>query len=411
MLSKDNVKMSEMWRGEGVSDDRDVLLCPAARFIVAGVRRGDVLDMSRGEVSVRAAVIQVVGEESLMFQVLGRPNESEQSSGLSDMPPGEVTVVLSRVLEDPCQTCDKLFAPREQDHIHCPGCNAVVPFNPAGIINCPACIEGMIQRLIGGVHVENTVPIFNGKRTITIHAKTVGESDEIQEWQDAVMSANKNFTTQYILDETKKAAVAIAVNDDGHGKSPRDLCATLPPEATPIDRITVMMKHFKSFPAAYFNAVMVQVGQLDALLEDACKYAIKDEPSEEELMVLGEQVAIGPYPVLGRVSLWDGKVQITFTSPSLEAIDDANAFAENFIQAHKSRMFEGRAKFIVSFARLVAHFRGDHMTRFGEDSTFDERLDYLMSIPMSLYYLYLAAGNVWQHRLNKSSETSILGKS
>jgi hypothetical protein len=346
-----------------------------------------------------------------MFHVLERLEGSEQTSGLSDMPPGDVEVILSRVLDDPCPVCDEAEAPRELDHVHCPGCNAVVVFNSAGIINCQACIDKMIDRLAVGVHIEETVPIFGGKRTIVIHSRTVGECDEIQEWQDALMSANANLTTQYVLDETKKVAVAVAVDDDGQGAAPRDLCATLPPEATPIDRITVMSKHFKSHPAAYFNAILVQVGKLDSLMEDACKYAIKDVPTETQLMILGEQVAIGPYPVLGKVALWGGKVNLTFTSPSLEALDDANAFAENFIQAHKKRMFEGRAKFIVSMASLAAHFRGDHITRFDEDSTFDERLNYLLTIPMPLYYLYLAGGNVWQLRLNKSSEAEVLKNS
>lgn len=403
------VNMSYIWDGDGVTDDRDVLTCPMARFTLIGARRGDVVELTRGNITVRCAVLKVMSDESLVFQSIDRTQESEQSPGIASIPPGDVGVVLTRRVEKPCAQCPK-GSPRELDHLHCAGCNTVVEYNESGIVNCDECINSMIAQLCMSTHVSREVPLFKGKKTISIHARTVSECDSIQEWQDSIIIDNRTISTQYVLDESKKASVAFAVDDDGNGNNPRQLLDEADKDIKPAERVNLMMKHFKGHPVAYFNAIMTAVGQLDSVVEDACKYAIKDAPTEEELMLLGEQIAIGPYPVLGKVGVWDDKITLTFTSPMLEAVEDANAFAENFIQAHKDKMLEGRAKYIFGLAMLAVHFRGDHMRQFKEDSTFGDRLNYLLTLPMALYYLYLAAGNIWQHRVHKASGADILGK-
>lgn len=387
--------MAPLWEGEGlIEKDNDVLTCTLARFVLTGVKSGDLVGLTSD------------GEERL-YRILQAPNDDQlQYDG--DVKAGVYKVRVLREVNEPCEVCKKLGHLKEATHLHCNTCRAEVAINDERRVNCIKCILEMRKRLARGGSIVTSMSLFGGKKTIVIHARTVAEGDQIQEFQDRMIKQNPDMTLGFVLDESRKAAVAMSLDNDGDGRSPRDMIVK-PGEVQAADQVAIMMKHFRGMSAPYYNAIHSAVGMHDSLLDDACRDRVNDDVTEDDLLRLSEDLALNRQPTEGTVSVWGDEITLIFAAPSTDDIDDGNAFAENFIRSSRETILDVRAKFIVALARLAVYFRGDNTVRFDSDSTFEERINHLLALPINLFYVYQDACLVWQRRLARASEVEVLG--
>jgi len=397
--------LSTLWSGEGVLDDKDRLTCPLARFVTLGVVPGDLVDLKSTSGNGLVKVLQVEGEETLTIEDL---NEALSYTGTTE---GPFEVKVQRIIDKPCPMCQKLGRPKESDHLHCVRCQAERPLNDKGG-HCQACIKWARQELVQHLRFEMEFPLFRGKVKVKLHARSVTECDSMQEWQDRMLLDNPKLSTNFVLENSAKAALAIALDDDGYGAKPSDLVN----EGTPDDpyvRLPIMMKHFKGMSDAYYKALLTSLHRLDTLVEDACVYKIDAKYTEEQLMELAERLALKrpDEEVTGAITLFDGLEVLTFRVASTEEIEEAEQFTEAFIQGNRGKMLDGRGVFVKALARLACIFMEDSKAGFDGSTPFAEKLGYLMTLPMPLYYLYLAAGRIWMQRVREASEPEVLGNS
>lgn len=394
-----------LWQGDGVINERDLITCPLGQFMSKGVQVGDRVELTTAEgASYSTVVLQVESEESLTVGEVAR--EPLVAPGGSTVLP---TVKVSRLVKEPCPICREAGEVAATDHFHCMWCRTKrVP--DERVANCPTCIAEMRAKLIQSNQVVERFEVLRGKRTIVLHGRSVSESDSIQEVQDQSIILNPKLSMFFYSEDAAKLALAYALDDDGTGKNP----AMLVQEGTPTEatvRLPIMIKHFRGMNDAYYKAILRCLHRLDTLIEDACIERIEDPSTDEDILELAEQLATSIEEVTGEVSIFGGRETLVFAAPSRELVDEANAFAEQFIQANQGKCLKGRERFIYGLARFVAYFRADSKAIYGSDSGFNERIAYVMSLPMPLYYLYLSAAGVWQRRLNRASEVTTLGNS
>ena len=406
-----------LWEGQGIINVKDTVFAPLGRFVSAGVQTGDTVilkDVADPAVVETTEVIQVDGEDRLFVKPNPLTATSYQMADGTTVTTGtrELMVQVVRPVAKPCPVCKADGVVAESDHLHCPRCKAHKPVDEKGLpadgrTHCIDCVQRAREMLAKSNHFQETVPMFGGKLPVTVHARTVQECDFMQEWQDRLIIETPQATTQWVLDESSRAALALGLDDDGKGNCPRNMVAGTTDD--PSVRIPLICRMFKDYNAGVYRAMLAALDRLDSLVEDACVYRIEEEPTEEELLVLADALATSEGEVRGTVSIWDGLEVITFAAPSQSELDEANSFAEAIIQANKGKILDGRARFLITLARLAANFRGDSKQHFDEEATFDERLNYLFTLPMPMYYLYIHAGNAFNKRVARASELDVLG--
>lgn len=432
MATMRDVELSLLWQGDGELKGDDTLLAPMALFIARGVVPGDAVELtSPAGKQMMVEVLAVSTDDALIVHATPGPDQVE-----AVLPVGPVSIRVLRRMDRPCPVCERkgvvkeLIAARVGEevtltHLHCSWCEAEMSADH-GTINCEGCMATVRERLLRDhTDLDQEMKLFGGKRVIKVRPRTVEDGDAIQSFQDAMVLGNPGLSTQYVLNETKKAALALTLEDDGQGKKPSDLVTAT--DMTPRQRVLLMGKHFKGMNQGYYNALLSALGRYEALIEDACRYRIDETYPEEELLILSEAIATSPTPVTGTVSLWDGAETLEFVVPTTDQLEEADAMAETIIQENKDHMMEGRAKFIIAWCRTACHFKGDSKVTFKEETTYipgpdgkpvpytvnglEERMQYIGTLPIALYYLYLSASNVWQRRVARASDVEVVGKS
>lgn len=416
--------LTSIWEGQGSVEVKDTLRCPLGRFLTLGVRPGDTvlvaLQSKPGEVEA-TTVIQVDSEDSLFVRATPLTGAwAQDEAGGSTVGPRELIVAVQRELTSVCPVCAKGGHVSEANHVHCPRCKTKRKLvmsddgktweTEDGKSHCEECVTKVREQLIKSNDYVESMTIFGGKRTVTVHARTVRECDYMQEWQDRMIIEQPQATTQWVLDESARMALGLALDDDGAQTCPRSLV----PEGEhddPYIRLPLISRHFKNYNSAVYRAMLQALDRLDSLIEDACADRITDDQDDQAILELADALATSDTEVVGNVTIWGGLEMLRFAAPSQADLDEANAFAEAMIQANKGRILDGRSRFLIALARLAAGFRGDGKRSFDEHDDFNDRLNYLFGIPMPMYYLYIQAGNVFNRRVAKASELEVLGNS
>jgi hypothetical protein len=427
-----DVDFSIITAGFGTADERDHLSIVGGLFLVRGVQPGDTLFFEDGAGNQHyAAVLQVNSDDVLVYQPLVRPPDPPRPVGPTDLPnvpgaagptelppaspidipPGEYMVRVARYIVQPCPICQKNELAREIDHMHCNWCLTEIPLDHA-TVNCPACIQAMRQRLVKERSIQQKMTMFGGRRQITVHALTVFEGDQAQELQEAFVIGAPGVprpSQGFVFDEVKKAQLALGLDDDGLGQKPAGLVQG--GVISNLNELRVAMKFFKSMTQAQYRGIHTCMAALEALVQEACRYKIDDTLGEEELLGLADDLAHATGPVYGTVALFDGIEHLTFCDPLEELIEEADNWTENFRTLNQNNLLEGRYNFFKSMSRVAAVFRRDGKVAFTEESTHQERLAYLSSLPTPYYYLYLAASNVFARQVAQANRVEVLGNS
>lgn len=441
MATNTEVDLAILWTGHAVADERDHLVAPDGRFLLKGVRPGDFLTFQASDGSeLFATVLQVNTDQLLVYQPSVRPaglsdfpddgrsvgpggpvgstdlpsgdaggRTEPPSADAIDIPPGEYVVRVCRYVKESCPICAKSELVRDIDHMHCAWCQKEIPLKHE-TVNCPSCIAWMRQRLVKEPVITQEMSLFGGRRKIRLHMMTVMESDQVQEYQEGFIIANPMTSTGWVFEETRKAQIALMLDDVGDGEGPRSLLVEDPMRVAQDGGETqVLVKFFKGMNQGLYRAIVSTCMMLEALVTEAARCKINDELADDELLALAEECATNIEPVYGMISIFDGTEALGFVDPTVEMIEEADNWTEEFKQRNQNRMLEGRYNFIKAMSRLAASFRRDSKASFGPDSTHKQRLGYLMKLPHPYYYTYLTAANVFQRRIAKASEVQVLG--
>ena len=400
--------------GEGVLDLKDRLSCSLGRFYTLGARQGDGVRLTTPDgKEAYGRVLQVASDTTLVLDGLPEVGFVSLFGG------GDQVFVKAEVLRlvgDTCGVCELAGKTAESDHRHCLMCNAEMAIAPEGaplLANCDDCIKAAREKLLRTNTIARDFSLFGGKLKVSVHSRTIEEGDFIQEWQDQFKRELGGRTTAFFFDEVAKSALAIVLDNDGEGGRPM---AIAPEDMDAKQAVPLAMKHFKDFPESRYKLTLSCMSRIDKLVEEACFYRIEDKSTKDELMELAEQLATSKAPVTGVVKLWDGLEALTFCDPKKERADEADAFAELIIANYRQHggpgaqeMSDARKTFTKSVCRLAAKFVGDSKGRFTPETPFQERLTYLMTLPIPLYYLYIAAVNVWDARVVKAGSVEVVG--
>lgn len=405
MQQRDKVTV---WGGEGLVSEKDALECHAARFVAYGITTNDAAYVELIEAAAEEQPTRPRGVAVAILKV-----EDETTLILGDVPTWlqqvPVKVEIWRWVAQPCVVCKKTNVVRESDHYHCIRCKSEMPLSTK-TAHCEKCLDYVRDKLIRANGFTEEVTLFGGRRIARVHAKTVEEGDAIQEWQDAVLKDMPHASIAYMSEASSRMALTLALDDDGFGRSPRQ---SLTPDGptTGVDQLLLMSKFFRGMNDGYYKGLLMGLLHVDLLVCEACEETLAEEVKEDEILVLTERLAtMSPEEeVTGTVKIFNGKETLLFACPKTDDMDGANGFAEELLQGDRDVITEARGKFLVAVSRLAAHFRGDSKVKFDAESTFSERLTYLMGIPQPLYYLYLSAAGVWQGRIAKAADVGLLG--
>lgn len=430
MSTNKQMDMSIIWAGYVSVDVQDRLVSSEGRFLTRAVQPGDTVFLQKDDETEHfAEVLQINTDDLLIFQALVGPPDPPPSGRTNlpndgmiaerpasppaepvDIPPGEYIARIARYVTMPCPICRKADKVREIDHIHCNWCLNEMSLGGERV-NCEACIAKMRARLVKERTISQEMTIFGGKRKIKLHALTVMEGDRAQQYQESFIIGNPGLSIGYVGEEVKKAQVAMMIDDDGHGQKPMDLVSAEPDKVLPDAELRVAVKFFKSLNMATYRGMISCATSLEALVKEACLYRIEDEPDDQELMMLADELVNSEELVHGTVPLFDGIEMLTFCVPTVEMVEEADNWAENFKQENASKMLEGRYGFIRDMSKLAAWFRRDSKTGFDETSVHGQRLAYIASLPTPYYYLYLSASRVFERRVSRANEVQVLGNS
>jgi len=407
--------------GEALLDLKDRLVSPTARFHTLGAQAGDLVDLI-GPSGQHAAgrILRVVSETTLVIE--GQPEMGfgalfggdPREDGVGDEIVVQCTVV--RLVAEPCRHCEEQGVPAESDHRHCLSCRERIPLaRDTRYANCDVCIRGMRARLVAGNAIDQEYAMFNGKLKVKVHARTAEEGDFVQEWQDHFQRELGGRTTAYFLDEVAKACLAVVLDDDGNGNRP--MAVVEDPDLDAKIAVALAMKFFKDQRESRYKLTLSCMSRLDKLVEEACFYRIVEKDTKQQVEALAEQLCTSTGPVTGEVELWDGMERVTFWDPTKELSDEADGYAETMIAAYLAssrgvlHMSDARKTFTKTVCRLACRFVGDSKVSYQPTGDFKQRLGYLLSLPLPLYYLYMTAANVWDRRVLRAGSPEVVGNS
>jgi hypothetical protein len=409
--NQQSIKLT-IWAGEGALSEDDLVTCPLARFRTLGIRSGDIAVLKAMDYDSdikQTTVLQVEGEDYLRVGSSALPGPD----GGPAVFPLRVMMGIMREVMDPCPVCQGEGKAEPSDHGHCLQCRVKTPADGQGS-HCDACVLLARQALVKSNVFTQESTLLRGKLKAVLKAKTVGDHDKGIEWQDHLLIAGGyDAPSQYVIDLTAKAMLALAIVDDGNGSSPSAL-VDKEAKLSSGQEIEVMMKAFATMPDAVYRVLLSRMHRIDTLVEDACRGVVIPEPTEEEVLELADRIFTSKgQPIYGRIPLWDGLETVTVVDPPHEALQKADDWASEFIKSCREDggILEGRARDIAAQAKVAACFRGDSKASFDENSDFMERLAYVQSLPKAVYYLYLNISGHWKTRCFKATEPDTLGNS
>jgi hypothetical protein len=299
-------------------------------------------------------------------------------------------------------------------HRHCQWNGSILPDGYIGNYSDDARTM-MEQMLLATGQARLSFPIARGKKTVRMHVLTFAENDAVREWQDDFLRKNKDASDVVYFEQQTRAHLALALDDDGNGKSPALALANVDVNKFSIfQQLLLRMAHFGQYPDAFYRKLTDISARIDGLAEEVCAQRIDDDISEDDLLQLGEDL-VHSEPVLQAIKVFGGRSELYFTAVNKDVIDAADKWAESIItQIRKEQggdVLTVRENELRSIARFAAEFRGDARVSFDESSTFDERLGYLTELCHPLWNMYLHAGNVWRQRAHRAMGVDTLGKS
>jgi hypothetical protein len=322
-----------------------------------------------------------------------------------------IDLQIWRTLERACPVCERAGLFEESDHKHCELTRERLSLSYPHAFS-PAQRERAMKELLETGAFSMVVPLFNAKRKVAIHSTTFAENDAKREWEQEFIGTAKDYSITYYAEHEARVHAAYALDDDGSGNSPFKALTedhkNLPSPA----RTKLMAAFFKDYSDSAYRILLEQIRRMDSLIEEVCAENLADHYTEAELLNLCEDLATN-CKVLSEVRYFNGQGKVFFTNAGMEQVDRAREWADNLTREvrkeNNGMILRPRAQDIETLALLATEFRGDQRQRFTDDSAFEDRVAYLMELPMPLFYLYVRAGNIWRLRTFKAAEPAMVG--
>lgn len=323
-----------------------------------------------------------------------------------------VELQIWRDVNKPCGICARAGLPAESDHKHCDYTRERLPLTYPFAYSAKVRDHAIQTLLTTGKFVAK-IPVLAGKRTVTVHSTTFSENDAKREWEQGFLTdAGKDRSVGYYSEQEARIHMAFVLDDDGSGNSPFKALTPEHQQLPSVQRAKLMMDFFKNYSDTYYRVLLEQVRRVDGLIEEVCAEDIHDHYTDEQVLQLTEDM-LNNLSFVTTVNIFGGKGQVLFTNATLDTIGKANEWAENAINDIRKDsngvILKLRELDIQTVAKLAAEFRGDQRTTFDDNSSFDERLLYLMDLPLPLFYMYVRAGNVWRLRALRAGEVDAVG--
>jgi hypothetical protein len=402
--------LKKVWSGIGQMLDDETLSGVDATFQKHRLEPSDVILLKRaGDPPLEFGVqlLRVVTETEL--QVL--PQSGEDLATFVDEP---LEITVMREVNQPCATCVQAGLVAESDHRHCLWTNQRLHRDHPHYYSDGAR-QAVVKLLREKGDVEQTVRMGHS-RTVTLRCLTYQENDLILEWNDHLEDKGTNEDLQAQL--LGQGRLALALRDDGQGRSP--LASLKPEEGTLAShaRMPLLLSFFKHVPDVYVLSLVAAVGRLEGLVAEVCAEALEDDDltEDDKLRLCDALITAGPTsaPVLGEVKVFDKASPLVFQAQSNEEI---SRVAQWIAETQRKLEVEHSARFTVHRKRnfdalvyLASNFVADERRQFDpRKSTLEERVTYLASLPMPLFYMYVRAASLFRQRCNAATEMSVVG--
>jgi hypothetical protein len=402
--------LKKVWSGVGQMLDAETLSGVDATFEKHVLTPADVLVLKVAGDPPRefgVQLLRVIDDSTLQVAP-----QSGEDLGQLENEPLELTVL--REVQQPCTVCAQAGLVAESDHQHCMWTNQRLHKDYPYFYSESARQLAVSLLRDKGDAVQSVRMGHN--REVTLRCLTYQENDLLLEWADYLTS--KNTAEELVAQLLGQGRLALALINDGAGRSP---LKSLKPEehaAKSQDRLPLLLSFFKHLPDVYVLSLVAAVGRLEGLVAEVCAEDLNDEDfsQDERLHLCDALITAGPQspPILGEVKLFNKTSPVVFQALSN---DETSRVSQWLVEMQRKLEVEQAVTFSVHRKRnfdalvyLAANFVADARKQFDpRKSTLEERVSYLATLPMPLFYMYVRAASLFRQRCNAATEMSVVG--
>lgn len=405
-----------VYQGMGKLLEGNRLLDPAGMYETTGVLKGDLIELTfEGRDPVVITVAGVLSGQEIVVD--GLPQE------LPEERPVNASFSITRAITEPCPIC--VTAP--SDHKHCWSCQGKLHKDHKKV-NCETCLDEVRERLadlkpnvlLKCAPYEETIPVPGTRSSMTVRTKSIEEGDRITEEQEVMLLLNDRPPSPDLLaHDMRMMLMGYAVVEDVNG---RKMLESLPPlrdeqgqvlmEQDPVtgeptgqakdDTVEHRVRFFAAMRRTRYDAMERVVQHFDMRVSEACAVEIKDDITDEELLIVADHLATQDEPYVGIIKALDGKLPLMFSESTTDDAREVKELLDKWRKAQGRDISEFRYDQMSAVVKLASFFRANPHVDFGNDSALEERLQYILSLPTDLYYHYAAASYVFDERLRRA---------